>query len=250
MANIEYRNEGNVRLYTWIESQPYWFLDKSKPRYLPTIGRIHAFIRHVEIVPSSLILPPDLFLQSTIGEPFVIRDHPLYCRSLQIRKQNPSKYPRIAYHGTSIGVILSILMDGLVMPSTVVSSGKRVCPPTNHIPRKVKHHNIEDFSNGIFVSPSIYYCSDPAYAVTFSDGDQRVVAVLECSVKDGKFDIIPSTVSTYKPHPTDDPKSLEWRFTNPADIEILSVLFIPQIRSRIAEAKCRAAKLGVNPNDL
>ncbi|UJR34415.1 hypothetical protein I4U23_021822 [Adineta vaga] len=250
MPNVELKTEGNVRLYTWIESQPYWFIDKSKPQYLPLIGGTHAFIRHVDIIPSSLSLPPDLFLQSSIGEPFLTRDQPLYCRCLQIRKQNATKYPHIAYHGTSIGVILSILMDGLVMPSTVVSNGKRVFPPPNHIPRKVTHHNITDFSNGVFVSPSIYYCSDPAYAVTFSDGDQRIVAVLECSVKSNSFDIIPSTVSNYKLHPTDDPNGLEWRFTNPADIDILSVLFIPQIKSRIAEAKLRANKLGVNPNEL
>ncbi|UJR11912.1 hypothetical protein I4U23_016090 [Adineta vaga] len=250
MPNVQWKNGGNVRLYNWISSQPYWFTDKTKHTYLPYIDGIHAFICHIDVIPSQLSLPPDLFIQAAVAQPLHIRDDPVYCRCLKIREHNKNTFPHIAYHGTSIGVILSILMDGLVMPSTVVSSGVRVCPPKGHIARGLEAFGIKDFANGIFVSPSIHYCSDPVYAVTFSDDDQRLIAVLECSIKRNLFDKFSSTVKDYKPHPTDDPNGLEWRLTNPAAIEIISVLFIPQVKSRIAIAKLRANKLGVNPNDL
>jgi hypothetical protein len=49
-------------------------------------------------------------------------------------------------------------------------------------------------------------------------------------------------------HPDDNVKAIEWRLTNPAAIEIISILFIPVIKSRIAAARLRANKLGVDPN--
>ncbi|CAF4631233.1 unnamed protein product, partial [Rotaria sp. Silwood1] len=152
----------------------------------------------------------------------------------------------IGYHGTNIKVIESILIDGLVMPSTVVSSGLRICPPNNHIARQETAFGIKDFSNGIFVTPSIYYCSDPAYAVTFTYNDERLICLLECSVKEGSFGRFKCTVPNYVAHPDDDINAIEWRLTNTADIEIISVLFIPVIKSKTEAARSRAKKLGVD----
>jgi hypothetical protein len=39
---------------------------------------------------------------------------------------------------------------------------------------------------------------------------------------------------------------MEWRFTNPAAIEINSILFISALDSKAAAARLRAAKLGVD----
>jgi ankyrin repeat protein len=248
MPIVSFSNESNARLYNWIQPSPYWFTYNTKHTRLPFIGGVHAFVRHVDIIPDVLCLPPDMFIQAAINKPFTSRQNPVPCQCLKIREHNSKVFPHIAYHGTSIGVIPSILMDGLVMPSTVVSSGFRVCPPDNHIARGVSAFNIDDFSNGIFLSPSIYYCSDPAYAVTFSDGDQRLIAVLECSLKENSFGAFPCTVPGYVAHPDDNVKAIEWRLTNPAAIEIISILFIPVIKSRIAAARLRANKLGVDPN--
>jgi hypothetical protein len=237
-------------MYSWIQPTPYWFAYSTRHIRLPFIGGVHAFIHHVDVIPSVLTLPPDIFIQAAVGKPFESRQTPVNCKCLKLRQHNTTAFPRIAYHGTSISVIRSILMDGLVMPSTVVSSGMRVCPPSNHIARGVSAFDIDDFANAIFLSPSIHYCSDPVYAVTFSDGDQRLLAVLECSVKNDSYGAFQSTVPTYVPHPDDDVDAMEWRFTNPAAIEIISILFIPVMQSRIAAAKSRANKLGVNPNDV
>ena len=246
MPIVTFSTESKIRLYTWIQSSPYWFAYNTRHIRIPFIGGTHAFVSHAEIIPRALFLLPDMFIQTVTETPFTSRHDPVRCQCLKIRDHNTAKFPHIAYHGTDIRVISSILMDGLVMPSTVVSSGLRVCPPPHHIARGVKAFEIDDFSNGIFLSSSIHYCSDPAYAVTFSDGDRRLLAILECGVKK-QFTSHPCTVPGYKPHKDDDINNIEWRFTNPAAIEILSILFIPIIRSRIEEAKLRADKLGFDP---
>ena len=103
---------------------------------------------------------------------------------------------------------------------------------------------------GSYFWDTLYYCSDPAYAITFSNCDGQTVAVLECSVKKNSFEAYPGTVPGYKPHEDDDPNGLEWRFTNPAAIEIISILFIPAMNSRMAAVKTRIKKFGIDPNAM
>ncbi|CAF1103316.1 unnamed protein product [Rotaria sordida] len=244
MPTVSLINEPNARLYHLAPLSSYWFSYRTGHARLMSIGEtIHAFIRHVDIIPSQFTLPPDMFIQAAVGQLFHIRDKPVSCLCLKICEHNKGKFPHIAYHGTNIKVIESILMDGLVMPSTVVSSGFRVCPPENHIARGVEAFGIKDFSNGIFVTPSIYYCSDPAYAITFTYKDERLIAVLECTVKKESFSTHPSTVKTYVAHKGDDINAIEWRLENTAHIEIISVLLIPVIKSKTEAVKARTEKL-------
>ncbi|CAF5043901.1 unnamed protein product [Rotaria sp. Silwood1] len=246
MPILSFVGEPNARLYNWVQPSSYWYSYRTRQTRLVTIGETHAFVRHVDIIPSLLSLPPDMFIQAVMGQPFEDRSEPISCRCLKIREHNKNDFPHIAYHGTNIKVIESILIDGLVMPSTVVSSGLRICPPNNHIARQETAFGIKDFSNGIFVTPSIYYCSDPAYAVTFTYNDERLICLLECSVKEGSFGRFKCTVPNYVAHPDDDINAIEWRLTNTADIEIISVLFIPVIKSKTEAARSRAKKLGVD----
>jgi hypothetical protein len=248
MPIVSFSGESNARLYSWVQPSAYWFAYNTSHIRLPFIGGVHAFVRHVDVIPSVLSLPPDMFIPVRNNELFTSREQPVDCQCLRIREHNSEVFPYIAYHGTCIEVIPSILMDGLVMPSTVVSSGVRVCPPDNHIARGVSRFGIDDFSNAIFLSPSIHYCTDPAYAIPFMDGDRSLLAVLECSVKKKSYTCHESTVPGYKPHPDDDTSALEWRLTNPAAFEIISILFIPMMKSRKAAVRMRASKLGVDPN--
>ncbi|CAF1123691.1 unnamed protein product [Rotaria sp. Silwood1] len=251
MPTVSLVDEPNARLYNLTPSSSYWFSNRTQHTHLISIGEtIHAFIRHVDIIPSQLTLPPDMFIQAAVGQLLHTRDKPVSCQYLKIREHNKEKFPHIAYHGTNIKAIESILMDGLVMPSTVVSNGFRICPPPNHIPRGKEAFGINDFSNGIFVTPSIHYCSDPAYAVIFKHQDQRLIAVLECTVKANSFKTFPCTVPTYVTHDGDDRKAIEWRLTNTADIEIISVLLIPVINSKTEVAKLRAKKLSSKPDSV
>ncbi|CAF3425846.1 unnamed protein product [Rotaria sp. Silwood2] len=247
MPIVSFNSEPNARLYNWVQPSSYWYSYRTRQTRLVSIGETHAFVRHVDIIPSLLNLPPDMFIQAAVGTLLETRNVPVPCRCLKIREHNKKDFPHIAYHGTNVKAIESILMDGLVMPSTVVSCGLRICPPNNHIARQKKAFGVEDFSNGIFLTPSIHYCSDPTYAVTFTHHDECLIPVLECSVKSGSFDTFKCTVPTYVAHPDDDIKTIEWRLTNPANIEIISVLFIPVIKSKAEAAALRAKKLDVDP---
>ncbi|CAM2701482.1 unnamed protein product [Rotaria socialis] len=246
MPIVSYNGEPHARLYNWVSPTPYWFTYRTRQTRLIAIGETHAFVRHVEIIPSQLSLPPDMFIPGGIGRPLKIRDTPVYCKCLKIREHNKAEFPHVAYHGTNIKAIESILMDGIVMPSTVVCSGLRVCPPNNHIARGVKAFGVEDFSNGIFVTPSIHYCSDPAYGVQFQHDDESLIAVLECTVKDKSFTRYKCTVPNYVAHPDDDINNIEWRLSNPAELEIISVLFIPLVTSITETAQARAKKFAVD----
>ncbi|CAF3392810.1 unnamed protein product [Rotaria socialis] len=250
MPTVTFTGETTAQLYTWTQSSAYWFTSNSRDTSLPLIDGVHAFIKTIEIIPSLLSLPGDMFLQNTLGKPLISRQDPVPCRCLKIREHNARVFPHIAYHGTKIQVIRSILMDGFVMPSTVVSSGLRVIPPSNHIARGISAFGVADFCNAIFISPSIHYCSDPCYAVTFTYDDECLFPVIECAVKSESYRAFPSTVKSYTAKANDEIEKIEWRLQNPADIEILSILFIPMVKSRSKAARSRAKKLGVDPNRI
>jgi hypothetical protein len=232
-------NEPYARLYTLAAPAPYWFASDTRRSHLPTIRGIHAFVRHADIIPGQLTLPPDMFIAASLGQPLKSRDTPVPCTCLVIRERDTRTFPHIAYHGTNINAIRSILLDGLVAPGTVVSSGLRVTPPSHHFSRKNTHSYIRNFADAIFLSPSIYYSSDLTYATKFSDGDRQVIPILECGVKSGSYATNAKTVERYIQHPGDDLKSIEWRVTDGTNVEINAVLFITEIDSIIASKKAR-----------
>jgi hypothetical protein len=238
-------NEQHAYLYTLAASTAYWFTSHTRKTRLPILNGIHAFVRHIEIIPNQLILPLDIFIAAAVGKPLTQRNDPVQCSCLLLRKRNTHTFPLIAYHGTNINAIRSILLDGLVITGTVVSCGKRIQPPSNHFSREKTYFGLDDYADAIFLSPSIHYSCDPVYAATFSAGDQQLIPVLECSVKCDSYHAYPGTVRGYTAHRSDNMKALEWRVKNPTDIEINSILFITKINS-IAVSRTDRLK-AVNP---
>jgi ankyrin repeat protein len=236
---VSINNEPYARLYTLATPAPYWFASDTRRNHLPMVSGIHAFVRHVNIVPNQLTLPPDTFIAAALGKPLKRRSNPVPCTRLLLRERDKSTFPHIAYHGTNINAIRSILLDGLVAPGTVVSNGIRVSPPSNHFSRENTYFDVSNFADAIFLTPSIHYSSDSTYATKFSDGDRQVIPVLECSVKSGSYETYAKTVERYIEHPGDDLKSIEWRVTDGANVEINAVLFITEIDSIIASKKAR-----------
>ncbi|CAF3404021.1 unnamed protein product, partial [Rotaria sp. Silwood2] len=100
----------------------------------------------------SNVLPDDLFLQGAFGKRLIERHNPVNCKYLKICEQNIDAFSDIVYHGIAIDFVRSILMDGLLMASTVVSNEIRVCSPHHHIPQGQSGYAILDFPNDIFVS--------------------------------------------------------------------------------------------------
>jgi hypothetical protein len=240
---VSITNERNARLYTLGTPSPYWFCCDTRRTRLPMLDVVHAFVRHVTIFPMILTLPADMVIANNFNTPLRSREKPVKCTCLDLQEHDPINFPEKAYHGTSIAVVRSILADGLVMPGTVVSAGKRVSPPQCHIPRGRKAFGVTDFADAIFLSPSVHYTCDPAYAVPFPYDDRQMLPVLECSVKKNSYQSFKSTVPTYCAHPDDNLETIEWRVSDPRNVVINAVLFIPMINSIEAAARERLAKI-------
>ena len=223
---VSFLNEPNARLYTLASPSPFWLTYETSQKRLPIVGGIHAFVRHVDIIPKVLSLPADMLLATMMELPLLRRNDPVRCNYLKLRVHNVDKFPFVVYHGTRIEAIRSIIVDGLVAPNTLVSNGTRVKPPAHHIPLYTNVNSISNFAGAIFASPSIHYSSHPIYATSFEYEGKRLLPVLECSVKNGSYTTHESTVSAYTAHPTDDINTIEWRINNPADIEINGILFV------------------------
>jgi hypothetical protein len=239
---VSFNKEPNARLYTLATPSSYWFNSVTRRTRLPMIGGIHAFVRHINIIPYQLILPADMFIAAALDQPLQSRDDPVSCTYLILRDRDAETFPHVAYHGTNIAAVQSILTDGLIIPGTVTASGKRINPPSNHIARDVAAFRVLDFAAAVFLSPSVHYSSDPTYAITFDDGDRQLIPVLECSVKNKSYDTYPCTVSKYTEHPGDDMHAIEWRVKDPANVEINAILFITKNASISASKATRIGK--------
>ena len=241
--DVSFDNDQYARLYTLAAPTAYWFTSHTRKTRLPLLSGIHAFVRHVEIIPNHLRLPADMFIAAALGKPLSRRNNPLPCRCLLLREQDTDRFPLIAYHGTNVNAIQSILLDGLVVPGTVVSSGIRIQPPSSNLAREKTYFDVPDYAGAIFLSPSIHYSSDLVYATMFSADDRQLIAVLECSVKRHSYDVHPGTISGYTAHLDDDTNTLVWRVKDPCNIEINAVLFITKIDSIAAARRVRMNKI-------
>ncbi|CAM4973559.1 unnamed protein product [Rotaria socialis] len=239
---VSIANGLEARFYTLAQPSTYWFSSHTRQTRLPMLQGIHAFVRHVDIIPNALTLPGDMFIAAALDQPLISRTNPVPCTCLVLRKQDSNMFPNIAYHGTNIKVIQFIVHDGLATPGTLTANGKRINPPSNHIARDVTAFHVKDFAAAIFLSPSVHYSSDPVYAIPFSHGDLQMIPILECSVKRNSYDTYPSTVRHYIEHPGDNMDAIEWRIKYPADIEINAILFITTNESISASKLARITK--------
>jgi len=68
-----------------------------------------------------------------------------------------------AFHGTSINALLSIAKNGLKKAGDRIN-GTTIDVVPGHIALGKKVNNINNWSNAVFVSPSIYYAAHPVYS--------------------------------------------------------------------------------------
>ncbi|CAF3052675.1 unnamed protein product [Rotaria sp. Silwood2] len=169
----------NALLYTFVQSSLFWFNSSTRRSLLPIISGIYAFVLHFDIIPNHLTLPADMFIAATLERPLISRDKPVPCRYLVLRKNDSNMFPHIAYHGTTISAIQSILHDRLAIPGMVTTSGKRINPLKYHIARDKIVFGISDFASVIFLSSNVHYSSDLTYEKSFSHGDKLLAPVIE-----------------------------------------------------------------------
>ena len=132
-----------------------------------------------------------------------------------------------AWHGTNFGVLMSIAEIGLKPAGGLNKKGEEIEVCINHIGRDRTVDKIKDWANGIFVSPSIFYCSYDAYAKEICCNNELYKVLVEVRVKPNSFTEYKSTCPRYKPK-DGEPKMLEYRIepTKEKDVQVYSLTFV------------------------
>ena len=132
-----------------------------------------------------------------------------------------------AWHGTKFTCLESIAEIGLKPAGGILKNGSELKVCVSHIGREVVIDKIPDWANGIFVSPSIFYCSHPAYAKEITSNNEQWKIFVEVRVKPDSYIEHASTCPKYVPK-NDEPKMLEYRVSaeNERDVQVVSLTFV------------------------
>ena len=132
-----------------------------------------------------------------------------------------------AWHGANFSNLESIAEIGLKPPGTLLKNGKenKVC--VHHIERDVTVDNIPDWANGIFVSPSIFYCAHPSFSKEISSKNEKYKVFVELRVKPFIYYQRESTCPSYI-FKKGEPKKLEYRIApeNEKEVQVFSLTFV------------------------
>ena len=132
-----------------------------------------------------------------------------------------------AWHGTHFTCLESIAEIGLKPPDQLSSQGKEIKIHVHHIERGVTVASVPDWANGIFVSPSIFYCANPAYSKEISCKNELYKVFVEVRLKPCSFKSYGSTCPNHKAI-KGEPKVLEYRIDpkNQEDVQVFSLTFV------------------------
>ena len=107
------------------------------------------------------------------------------------------------WHGTKFKNLESIIKNGLRPSGTKLSDGTTINPLSTHIPLNETFSGIKNWAKAIFVSPSIFYSSDVAYAERilsldsnskYNNSSDRWACLVEARVKPNSFTMHNSTI--------------------------------------------------------
>lgn len=121
----------------------------------------------------------------------------------------------LAYHGTRMKYLASIAKNGLYPSGTTTKDGVTIQPPPGHIQLSTTYSGIANWAKAIFVSPSLPYAADLAYAdrvtgaATPGGRTERWCCLVLVRVKPGSFTSHESTTG-YSPR-NDEPAQSEYR---------------------------------------
>lgn len=124
-----------------------------------------------------------------------------------------------AWHGTKYSNLMSIIANGLKPAGSKLNDGTSIMPLEGHIPLNVINDGIENWSNAVFVSPSILYASHKCYSEIIESDNQLWYTLLEVELKPNSYTSHGQTLS--EPHNIlpNEPINLELRIEAPRDIE-------------------------------
>ena len=101
------------------------------------------------------------------------------------------------WHGTKFKFLESIIINGLKPSGSTLSNGQKIVPLPGHISIHETVSGIKNWAKAVFVSPSIFYASDPVYAERINSNSERWAVLIEARVKPNSFTAHNSTVFKY-----------------------------------------------------
>ena len=136
-----------------------------------------------------------------------------------------------AWHGTKFKFIESILKNGLKESGAVLEEMGQITPHGDHIQVGVKCNNLNDWSQAIFTSPSVFYSTHSTYSerIDSSFFGNRYAVLIETRLKPNSFKSYKSTTS--RDVVLGEPSMIEYRVksvdnNNNKNIYVISVTFV------------------------
>ena len=112
------------------------------------------------------------------------------------------------------------------LSETKHENGLEIKPLENHINRYVTVNNVEDWAKAIFVSPSIFYSANAAYAKVIQSCGKEWLILIEARAKIGSYVTRESTVFNYKYMEGEPKDDIEFRIEKECDVIVISICFL------------------------
>ena len=137
-----------------------------------------------------------------------------------------------AWHGTKFNYIESILKNGLKESGSILQDFGQITPHSDHIQVGVQFNKINNWSQAVFLSPSIFYSTHPTYSERIQSyfyGNNKYAVLIETRLKPGSFQTFNST--TFRNVIRGEPTLVEYRVKsvdeyNNKNIHIISITFV------------------------
>ena len=102
-----------------------------------------------------------------------------------------------AWHGTKFNNIESILKNGLKESGSILKDLGQITPHGDHIQVGIKFNNLNDWSQAVFTSPSVFYSTHPTYSerINSSFFGNTYAVLIEVRLKPNSFGTYKSTTS-------------------------------------------------------
>ena len=252
----------NYSIYTFYPSNNSWIEIQSQKEVgsikktamiIPHMNTLVTIIPKLEIIPmrnirnpsGTFVHQPGFYCFNEMLSKTIDTSNPEDIKIHFVLPDEAVQYPKkyfTAYHGTTIGFVESIVMNGLLKPKSITGTGNTIEILQGHIKNAAESkldwvRTINGFESAIFLSPSFNYSSLEIYAKPFAfintyKGDTKPKyhnAILECLVLKGSgpdtYQEFPATTINYSLRPDDDPRKMEIRVVNP-DIICVKCLHI------------------------
>jgi hypothetical protein len=138
-----------------------------------------------------------------------------------------------AWHGTKFNCLESILKNGLKESGSIIKDFGQITPQSDHIQVGVKFCNLNDWSQAVFTSPSIFYSTHTTYSERIDSKfyKERYAVLIEARLKPGAYQTFKST--TARVIVPGEPTGIEYRVKsvdkyNNKNIYVISITFVSE----------------------